>query len=145
MIKNPFADYPGYLLRHASNANLNAIYDRLRPLDLRLAEASVLLLIQANPGVTQSEACQTLGIARANMAPLVNRLESKDLVSRTPVDGRSYGLTVSPQGKEVAKRADAELKAQEKELLDAVPKELRQSFVEALGYIAAFNAAEQTE
>ena len=145
MSRNPFGDQPGYLLRHASNANLNAIYERLRPLDLRLAEASVLLLIQANPGVTQSEACQTLGIARANMAPLVSRLDSKGLVSRKPVDGRSYGLTVTSQGEDIANRADAELKAHEKELLSAVPKELRKPFVEALAYVAALNAAEQTE
>ncbi|MAP95469.1 MAG: MarR family transcriptional regulator [Ponticaulis sp.] len=138
MTTNPVGMFPGYLLRQATNATLNRLYERLKPLDLRLAEASVLVLIQSNPGVTQSQAGQPLKIARANMAPLVRRLEDAGLVSREAVDGRSYGLYVTEKGDDMARRANAAMQAHESELMAFLPPHLRGPFAEALTCLGEF-------
>ena len=56
------------------------------------SEASVLLVIEANPNISQSEIGRMLEIAGANMAPLISRLQKRELIERQSVDGRSHGL-----------------------------------------------------
>ena len=98
MAIDPLEDYPGYALRRASAATMARLARRFAALDLRAAEASVLMVIDANPNITQSEIGRLLDIASANMAPLVSRLADRELVERQPVDGRSHGLALTRYG-----------------------------------------------
>ena len=82
MVIDPLKDYPGYALRRASAASMARLAQRLEPLGLRPAEATVLMVIGANPGITQSEVGRLLEIASANMAPLTSRLGRRGLIVR---------------------------------------------------------------
>src|SRR3954468_14861022 len=93
----------------------------LAPLDLRPSEASVLLVIEVNPNITQSEIGRMLEIAGANMAPLVGRLEKRELVERQPVDGRSHGLELTAAGRALCVRAKKVMKSHEDNLLARIP------------------------
>jgi len=104
----------------------------LAPLDLRPSEASVLLVIEANPNITQSEIGRMLEIAGANMAPLVSRLEKRELVERQPVDGRSHGLQLTSTGRAVCVRAKKLMKSHEDDLLAKIPPAQRAAFVSIL-------------
>lgn len=70
-------------------------------------EATVLLVIGANPGVIQSEVGRLLGIASVNMALLVARLADRELIERDAVDGRSQGLKLSDAGRRRSLRSKA--------------------------------------
>jgi hypothetical protein len=94
-MKDPLSDLVGYALRRASSAMMEDMAKRMGALGLRTSEASVLMLIRANPGITQSDLCRALGIQRANMAPLIARMEARKLVARSRSDGRSFGLAVT--------------------------------------------------
>jgi DNA-binding MarR family transcriptional regulator len=124
-MRDPLKSYPGYLLRRASSALTAELTRRLADLDLRIAEMSVLLLVGANPGITQSELGRLLDIQRANMTPLAVRLRDRGLITRQAVDGRSQGLALTGAGTGLASQARAIAEHFEHELVDRVPAHLR--------------------
>ena len=118
VMSDPLRVLPGYLLRRASSAALADLNRRLEEVGLRHAEASLLVLLAANPGTTQSALGRQLDIQRANMAPLVARLDARGFISRKPVDGRSEGLHLTPAGERSAADALAAMTAHEAALLE---------------------------
>lgn len=131
-IVDPLQDLPGYALRRASAAVMAKLAERLATLDLRPSEASVLLVIGANPGVTQSEIGRLLDIARANMAPLTARLAARDLIVREAAGGRSHGLTLSDAGRRLTKKAQRIVAELEAELMERIPAAQRAGFLRTL-------------
>lgn len=131
-IVDPLQDLPGYALRRASAAVMAKLAERLATLDLRPSEASVLLVIGANPGVTQSEIGRLLDIARANMAPLTARLAARDLIVRQEAGGRSHGLTLSDAGRRLTKKAQRIVAELEAELMERIPAAQRAGFLRTL-------------
>jgi DNA-binding MarR family transcriptional regulator len=124
-VKDPLTRLPGYVLRRASAATVAELNRRLRPLDLRHAEAACLLLIDASPGLTHSEIGRILEIQRSNMAPFVLRLENRGLIERRQVDGRSQNLILTRMGQSVLAKARKVVELYESALLRRVPEELR--------------------
>lgn len=124
-VKDPLTSLPGYLLRRASAATLADLNGRLARFGVRHTDVSLLKLIEVNPGMTQSQAGRMLDIQRANMVPLISRLEKRSLIERTPVDGRSQALGLAPAGRRLLEEAYAEVQAFEAELLERVPAKLR--------------------
>jgi DNA-binding MarR family transcriptional regulator len=80
---------------------------------MRVIEASVLLVIQANPDITQSEIGRTLGIQRANMVPLTTQLERRGLIARGPLVGRAQALRLTRKGETLASKCRAGVDAHE--------------------------------
>ena len=113
---SPFDSLLGYHLRRLSVVVMTDLTQALSPLDLKPADASVLFVIAANPGITQSEVGKDLGILRANMAPLIGALLKRDLIERQPVDGRSQALKLSSAGKNLCARARLVTKEHENRL-----------------------------
>lgn len=137
---DPLGGYPGYLLRRASAAAMADLTRRLEPLNLRPSEAAALQIIDANPGVTQSDIGRMLGIASANMAPLVSRLEGRRLIAREAVDGRSHGLALTAAGRALTARAKKAIAAHEAALLKRIPAAQRNAFLKGLRAIWADEA-----
>ena len=137
MINDPVKDLPGYALRRLSAGLMAKLAARLARHNLRPAEATVLLVIGANPGVTQSEIGRLLGIASANMAPLAARLADRDLIVREAVDGRSQGLTLSETGRRVVQKARSVMDDLEADLFARIPAAERATFLKVLGTLAS--------
>ncbi len=131
-LTDPLLEFPGYLLRRASIAVLGGLNQRLEAFDLRHTESSLLQLIRANPGIKQSDACRALEIKRANMVPLVAKLEARGLISRTPIDGRSQAIALTKAGRELANAAFAVIQTFERQLTERVPKHLRSAIAPIL-------------
>ncbi|MCK0532789.1 MarR family winged helix-turn-helix transcriptional regulator [Sphingobium agri] len=111
---NPVASRLGYRLRRTSSAMMATLGASLELVGLRPVEATILLTIGANPGCIQSDIGRMLGIKRANMVPLIAALIQKDLVQKSPVDGRSFALFLSPAGEDARSEADAIMTAHER-------------------------------
>ena len=124
-MKDPLAKLCGYLLQRASAAALADLNRRLAPLGLRHAGVAMLMLIEARPGITQSQAGRILDIQRANMVPFVVRLETLGVIRRKRVDGRSQALELTSRGRVLLERARRVVQAHEGTLLGRVPEELR--------------------
>jgi DNA-binding MarR family transcriptional regulator len=131
-MNDPLRNYPGYALRRASAARLADFGQRLAPLGLTFTEASVLMVIAANPGTMLSAMGRILDIQRANMTPLVARLEARGLIDRALIDGRTHGLTLSPQGNALQHQVADVVAAHESALLALVPEPLRPALLPVL-------------
>jgi DNA-binding MarR family transcriptional regulator len=131
-IVDPLTDLPGYALRRASAAVMAKLAKRLAALGLRPSEATVLLVIDSNPGVTQSQIGRLLDIARANMAPLTARLAARDLIVRQSAGGRSHGLTLSASGRRLTGKAQRIVAQLEAELMERIPTAQRAAFLRTL-------------
>lgn len=99
---NPLDGLLGYQLRRASQAMLDDLLASLEDVKLRPSSVSVLLLVAANPGITQSRIGQALAIERANMVPMTAKLAKQGLLTRSRTDGRSHGLHLTEEGKRTA-------------------------------------------
>ena len=88
-MKDPLIKLCGYVLHRAAARALADLNRRLAPLGLRHAGVAMLMLVEARPGITQSQAGRMLDIQRANMVPFVARLERLGVIRRRQVDGRS--------------------------------------------------------
>lgn len=126
-------DRPGYALRRAANAMMTELARRLGTIDLRIAEASVLLLVDDRTDATASEIGRTLDIQRANMVPLLSRLEDAGLIVRKPIDGKSQAVLLTAEGKARRAQADAITTAFEDDLMGRIAPEHRDHLVPALG------------
>lgn len=131
-LHDPMPLLPGYALRRAATVCAAELSSRLATLDLRQSDVGVLILIGLNPGVTAAALGRQLDIQRANMVPLLKRLEEAGLIDRAPIDGKSQGLALSPAGRERTAAARAIIDAFEAELLARVPAEHRDHLLPAL-------------
>lgn len=101
----PMRDLLGYQLRRAWIAMGADLGQRLETLSLTGMSLSVLLMIESNPGVSQSELARQMDIKRANMTPLAAQFAERGLVERLATDGRSHGLQLTPAGRELVRQA----------------------------------------
>ena len=131
-MRDPLPSFPGYALRRAANATAAELSARLAELGLRQSDVSVLILIAENPGVTASAIGRALDIQRANMVPLLNRLEDARLIERAPIDRKSLGLDLTEPGRELLARARQVVESFEAELIARVPPEHRAHLLPAL-------------
>lgn len=129
---DPLPDLPGYALRRAALAATSELATRLATLNLRQSDASVLILIGANPGVTASALGRQVAIQRANLVPLLNKLENAGAIERAPIDGKSQGVHLTQAGEKLLAEARAVIDEFEAGLLARVPEEHRAHLVPAL-------------
>lgn len=131
-MKDVLAELPGYSLRRASSVLQAEFSNLLSPLGLRPTDASMLVLIEANPSITPSALGQALGVQRANMVPLVAKLEQAGYVSRVPVDGRSFGLTLTKPGTEICDQVKTAIKIHQRQIIERIPEMHRDHLIPAL-------------
>jgi DNA-binding MarR family transcriptional regulator len=101
----------GYALRQAQGVILADLNQALARVNLRPGHFAVLVLINQNPGTSQSNVSAALGIQKANFVATIAALEHRGLVRRRKSDGRTYSLGLTPTGRSVLLRAE-ELRAQ---------------------------------
>jgi DNA-binding MarR family transcriptional regulator len=131
-MRDPLPGFPGYALRRAANATAAELATRLAPMELRQSDVSALILIGENPGVTASAIGRALDIQRANMVPLLKRLEDAGLIDREPIDKKSRGLELTAPGRERLAEARAVVEQFERELIERVAPEHRAHLLPAL-------------
>lgn len=113
-------EFIGYRLRRAQVWVFENFIRTLAPLDLRPAQFSTLLVIDGNPGRTQSEIAATLGIQPPNFGSLLDGLEKRGLAkrSRSLSDRRSHALTLTAKGKALLDEAFKLVAEQDKQISD---------------------------
>lgn len=108
----------GYQLRRASSLLMTSLAERLAELGLRTTEASVLVVLEAEPLLTQADIGRRLAIKRANMAPLIAGLSARGLVERTLGDGPARPLKLSKSGLALAAEARRQMEQHDAEYFD---------------------------
>lgn len=100
-------DRLGYFVRRLQVAIFQDFIRRLARIDVSPAQFSVLVVIAANPGLSQSELAKALGIERARLVRMLHRLELRKLTVRLPssADGRRHALELTREGEKLLARA----------------------------------------
>lgn len=96
----------GYSLRRAQAA-IYADYTRtVGGVGIRPAQFAAMVIIAANPGLTQSALAQTMGIDRSAAVGLIDALEGGGWVERvpSPSDRRSYSIMITDSGRTMLAR-----------------------------------------
>ena len=98
----------GYNARRAALAVIEVFLPRMAVYQLRPVDFSVLSLITHNPGITSRQLCASLGILPPNVVGMVNALEKRQLITRTPHprDGRAMGLHPTTAGQKLMHGAE---------------------------------------
>jgi DNA-binding MarR family transcriptional regulator len=96
----PLNRHLGYFLRRVQVAVFKDFIRTLAPMDVRPAQYSVLLLIEANPGRSQAAIGHALHIERARLARMLHVLEQRTWIERRAADGdgRSHSLFLTREG-----------------------------------------------
>ena len=129
---DPMKDFLGYNLKRASAVAMADLSSALAPTGLSPTVAGVLAMIDANPDTPQSRIGQALGIQRANIAPMIARLEKEALVERTQQQGRAIGLRCSPRGAKLAQQVLNIMKDHEARLFGKIANDQQEEFLQAL-------------
>lgn len=105
----------GYRLRRAQGAMHRDFMAALTDLGLTQKQAATLWLINANPGVSQVSVAAALGMDRATMMALIDRLEDREFVTRkrSTVDRRRQELYLTPTGQNMLRKAKTRITAHE--------------------------------
>lgn len=96
----PLENHLGYFVRRLQVWIFQDFVRTLAAHDIRPAQFSVLVVIGANPGLSQADIADTLGIERARLVRLLDGLEKRGLMRRegSPVDRRSHALFLTEAG-----------------------------------------------
>lgn len=105
----PLTGHLGYVIRRAQLWIFQDFIRTLTPLEIRPAQYSALLVIEANPGLTQMALSHALAIERARLVHVLNGLEARGLVRRvvSATDRRSHALHLTGDGRKMLARIKA--------------------------------------
>lgn len=128
-------DALGFLLKRAQMAVFADFIGAFAAEDIRPAQFSVLVVIDRNPGLKQSQVSNVLSIKRTNFVPLLDSLEARGLVKRKPAAGdrRSYALHLTPKGRALTARLTALWEQHEARVRERLGEEGRARLFELLG------------
>lgn len=112
----------GYQLRRASVAFQADLAETLRPFDLRMITYTALVLLETNPGLSQSQLAGLMDIERPNLVAIIDELQDRGLLTRdrSEEDRRSYALNLTDDGRTLAKKATQAVAKHEARLLDGL-------------------------
>lgn len=106
----------------------------LRAHDVEMWDYAVLSTLETSAAPTQSELAASVHRDKTRLIPILDRLESRGLLSRTPdpADRRNRVVALTDAGRALVSACRADIRAMEKAFLSAVPTAKREAFVEVL-------------
>ncbi|MCZ6764731.1 MAG: MarR family winged helix-turn-helix transcriptional regulator [Alphaproteobacteria bacterium] len=124
----------GYQLRRAQLTVFQKFAARLRELTVTPTQFAVLVLIGANPGLTQRALSEAVATDQSTLVSLLDRLESRSLVERqrSSHDRRYQVLTLTAKGETQTKELCELVSAHDDELAAAFSAQERTAFMEFL-------------
>lgn len=139
--------YLGFNLRRAQAAMFVDFARLTGDLDLTPGQFSLLMLLAANPGISQIGLSRAFGLDKSTVSPSIDRLEKRGLVvrARTPNDRRFYALQLSPAGQQLLARAVERVELQERAMAAALRPGERSAMIDMLRRVEAALAASGDE
>jgi DNA-binding MarR family transcriptional regulator len=128
----------GYYLRTAQEAAFDSFARRANDAAARPWRFAILVLIDANPGVTQGDLAAGIRRKTSTLTPALNELVRRGYVNRRRLktDQRAYALSLTPRGRKAMLELKASAVAHEREVDRLVRSENRAKFIRILRRIA---------
>jgi DNA-binding MarR family transcriptional regulator len=131
------SEHLGYLVRRLQVWVFQDFIRTLAPIEISPAQYSVLVVIAANPDLSQSDLADRLGIERARLVRVLDRLERRGLTQRLPsrTDRRSHALRLTREGRKILKLAKTLAAQHESHLAERLGSERRKSLISLLAHL----------
>jgi DNA-binding MarR family transcriptional regulator len=144
ILRVPGVDYDvldvllGYSLRRAQVAMFLAFHQATRGLEITPPRFTALVVVGANPGISQSTLGDVLGIARSGAMMLVDWMVRRELVARerAPHDRRAWGLRLTRAGEQMVHRMKRSVLARDRKRAAGLSAVERQELLRLLGKLA---------
>lgn len=100
--------WPTWLLGRMHTDAKRLIGERLATEGLAMHDYAALACVEEFAPLSQQQVCDRLGVDRADMVSIVDRLERAGALvrERDTADRRRYSLRITPEGRAVLRRAD---------------------------------------
>ncbi len=128
----------GYHLRRAQVAVFQNFAEVVGAAEITPGQFGVLVVIDANPGLSQTQLGNTLGIDRSTVVAVIDRLEERGLVARNPSphDRRSHALYLSEAGTTTLKRLAERVRTHEQHIARHLSASDQASLIDLLKRVA---------
>jgi len=102
-------------------------------------EFGLMVLVARNMGLSQMALARALGIDRSTLVPILDRLQARGLLvrRRSPTDGRTHALELTPAGTKSLARFTALVRAHEKRIASRLSTAETQSLIDLLEKVRA--------
>ena len=129
----------GYQLRLTQLAIFDAFGASVPDHGISPGRFGVLVLIGANPGLTQSRLAAATQLDRSTMVAVIDQLEERGLVERraTPKDRRSNALWLTEEGAKMLRAMKRRVKAHEQQIAAALGTDDALRLIEMLKRVRA--------
>ena len=137
--ESDLCSFIGYALRRAQLRVFDDFYKTLSVAGITPARFSVLVIVDANPGISQTALAQTLDIARSGVVMLIDTLEELKLVSREPLaaDKRAYALHLTRTGRATLQRVRRQVAVHEARVCAQLGAKDKKTLLEMLRRVGA--------
>ncbi|HEX5612821.1 MAG TPA: MarR family transcriptional regulator [Burkholderiales bacterium] len=131
-------DLLGYNLRRAQVAMFLSFHEATRGREITPPRFTALVIIGANPGLSQSTLGSVLGIARSGAMALADWMVERKLVERRrrPNDGRAWGLHLTPPGERLVQRMRRRVVEEDRRRTAVLSARERNELLRLLGKLA---------
>jgi DNA-binding MarR family transcriptional regulator len=128
----------GYASTRASITMRRVFVRHLGPLDLKIVEFSILMLVAANPQINQKRLGAALDISAPNMAVTLDRMVERGWVERvrSTQDRRAQQIHLTAEGAELVQRAEKIASTMETAALKVLSPAERALLIELLMKVA---------
>ena len=129
----------GYVLRRAQVAAFDAFHRATAGARITPPRYTALVILRANPGITQTTLGEVLGTARSGAMLLTDWLESHGLAERRhrPDDGRAWGLYLTPKGERLLETLRRRVRHEDRRFAARLAKLERRELLRLLEKLAA--------
>jgi DNA-binding MarR family transcriptional regulator len=129
----------GYHLRRAQASVFDDFLRTTTREKITPGHFGVLVVIEANRGLSQSALARALGIERSTMVAVIDALEARGLVERrnSTTDRRSYALTLTERGRALLKRLKPLVRQHEARIGSALSGAERAQLIDLLHRLVA--------
>lgn len=123
----------GYQIRLAQRAVFRDFEAATSEFGISPGRVGVLVLIEANPGMTQSRLAEAEGLDRSTMVAVLDQLQDKGYIERRQgEDRRTNGLWLTAEGKSALAKLKRRIQAHEARIVQRLSAEERRVLVELL-------------
>lgn len=128
----------GYYLRRAQTVVFDDFMRSLADDRITPGQFGVLIIIEANPGISQSALARALGIERSTMVAVLDELERRGLAERRQArhDRRSHALELTAKGRALLAAVKPKVRRHERRIASDLDRAETQSLIRLLHRIS---------
>ncbi|MDK3025891.1 MarR family transcriptional regulator [Cupriavidus taiwanensis] len=131
---------PGHLIRRLQQIATTVFLEETAEFDTTPVQYGALAAIRAYPGTDQLRVAQAIGFDRNTISGVVERLETKGLISReTGTDRRTKLLYLTAEGEALLEQMYASTERAQERMLTGLTKAERKQFVDMLKRVVDAN------